>query len=100
MHLRALLAKSDELLPQLPPTSHNEVSILVPHQATKQWQTPSDSTSPLIAQTPHCPQFAIIHKSLQIYHTCWLIEFNLPTCYKQHIYVVYIKFVLMFIMLN
>ena len=26
MHLRALLAKSDELLSQLPPSSHNDVS--------------------------------------------------------------------------
>ena len=29
MHLRALLSKSDELLSQLPPTSHNEVSSCV-----------------------------------------------------------------------
>ena len=29
MHLRALLAKSDELLSQLPPESHNDVSTLL-----------------------------------------------------------------------
>lgn len=28
MHLRALLAKSDELLSQLPPSSHNDVSTI------------------------------------------------------------------------